>query len=176
MKRILLIPMLMIAFLVMNGCSSMNVMVKYDDAVNFEKYKTFKFVKSKRKGQKTVKDPFFTKEAMQEISPLMEEKGFQEAESMEDADLLIHFYAYIQKGANYVPPTYHLGRWGRVRHVRPGHVVHYKTGTLVIDMVDAKKKEVVWQGLGKGVLDRFDPSTDLVKAVDEVLKEFPPSG
>ncbi|MFC1569812.1 DUF4136 domain-containing protein, partial [bacterium] len=108
--------------------------------------------------------------------PLMEARGFQEAESMEKADLLVHFYAYVKQNRNYVPPTYHRGRWGRVHRTSTGHVVHYQTGTLVIDMVDAKQKEVVWQGVGKGVLDRFDPSTDLVKAVEEVLKKFPPTG
>lgn len=174
MKRLVLISVLTAAFFVMNGCSSMNVMVKYDDEVQFEKYKTFRFVKPKHKGKKSVRDPFFTKEVMQEIRPMMEARGFQEAESMEQADLLVHFYAYVRNGANYMPPTYHRGRWGRVRAVTPGRVVHYKTGTLVIDMVDRDKKEVVWQGVGKGVLDRFDPSTDLVKAVEEVLKDFPP--
>jgi len=174
MKRLILILILMGAILVMNGCSSMNVMVKYDDEVNFEKYKTFKFVKAKRKDKKSVRDSFFKKEVIQEIRPLMEERGFQEAESMEKADLLVHFYAYVKNRSNYVPPTYYRGRWGRVRGVRPGHVVHYKTGTLVIDIVDAVAKEIVWQGVGQGVLDRYDPSTQLVQAVEEVLKDFPP--
>ncbi|MBN2102943.1 DUF4136 domain-containing protein [bacterium] len=173
MKKLILILILMGA-IIMNGCSSMNVMVKYDDEVNFEKYKTFKFVRPRRQDQKSVRDPFLNKEVMQEISSMMEERGFEEAESMEKADLLVHFYAYVRNRSNYVPPTYHLGRWGRVRHVRPGHVMHYKTGTLVIDIVDAGAKEVVWQGVGKGVLDRFDPSTQLVQAVEEVLKDFPP--
>ncbi|MBN1781310.1 DUF4136 domain-containing protein [bacterium] len=175
MKRLTLITLLIIACLVMTGCSSMHVTVKYDDEVQFSQYQTFRFVKPRHKDSQSVRDPFFTREAMQEIRPLLEEKGFQEAASMEEADLLIHFYAYVRNQADYVPTTYRRGRWGRVHRASPAHVVHYKTGTLVIDVVDADKKEMVWQGVGKGVLDRFDPSTDLVKAVAEVLKDFPPS-
>jgi hypothetical protein len=121
-----------------------------------------------------MRNPLFTKDVMSQIRPLMEARGYSEAESMESADLLVHFYAYVRNRRDYVPPAYHFGRWGRVRHVRPGHVVHYKTGTLVIDIVDAKAKEIVWQGVGKGILNKYDPSTDLVKAVQEVLEDFPP--
>lgn len=174
MKRLVPFIIPMMAMLFMSGCSSMNVMVKYDDEVDFEKYKTFQFVKPKRQNKKSVRDPFFNKEVMREIRPLMAEKGFQQADNLKEADLLVHFYAYVKNRRDYVPPAYHVGRWGRVRRVRPGHVTHYKTGTLVIDIVDAKAKEVVWQGIGKGVLERFDPSTQLVHAVEEVLKEFPP--
>ncbi|HEX9934354.1 MAG TPA: DUF4136 domain-containing protein, partial [bacterium] len=58
--------------------------------------------------------------------------------------------------------------------VRPGHAVRYKEGTLVIDIVDQTKKDMVWQGIGKDVLDHNDPSAGLVEAVDEILKPFPP--
>lgn len=166
--------LLILLSMILISCSSMKVMVKYDDEVNFEDYKTYKFVQPKHRQKQSVKDPFFKKETIAEIRPLMEAKGFQEAETIEEADLLLHFYAYVKNQSDYMPPTYHRGRWGRVHRVSPGHVVHYKTGTLVIDMVDAKQKELVWQGVGKGVLDRYNPATDLVKAVNEVLKAFPP--
>ena len=166
--------LLLMSFFFLNSCSSMRVITKYDSKVNFNDYHTFRFVRPERQNPQAVRHPFFTREVMSQIRPLMEVRGYSEAESMESADLLVHFYAYVRNHRDYVPPAYHVGRWGRVRHVRPGHVVHYKTGTLVIDIVDAKTKEVVWQGVGKGILNKYDPSTDLVKAVEEVLKDFPP--
>lgn len=173
--RFLNTALLLVSIFMLNGCSSMRVTTKYDTSVNFKDYRTFRFVRPSRRDPRSVHNPLFNKDVMSQIRPLMEARGYSEAESMESADLLVHFYAYVLNRRDYMPPTYHFGRWGRVRHVRPGHVVHYKTGTLVIDIVDAEAKEIVWQGVGKGILNKYDPSTDLVKAVQEVLEDFPPN-
>jgi hypothetical protein len=45
---------------------------------------------------------------------------------------------------------------------------------LVIDIVDQKKKELVWQGIGTGVLDRANPAGNLVESVQKILEKFPP--
>lgn len=41
-------------------------------------------------------------------------------------------------------------------------------------MVDNKKKELVWQGVGTGVLDRSNPAGNLVESVGKILEKFPP--
>jgi hypothetical protein len=53
-------------------------------------------------------------------------------------------------------------------------VVNYREGTLVIDMVDRVKGELVWEGEGRGLLGRADPGENLAVAVREVLAPFPP--
>jgi hypothetical protein len=174
-KRVLLVGMFIIFLL--SFCSSVRVMVDYDETVNFDDYSTYCFVRPKRQQTNrpgSVRSPFITKEIMNEIKPIMESKGFSEAETKEQADLIVVFYASIQRRSDYVPPAYRVGRWGRVWRARPGHVVRYKEGTLVIDIVDQNRKELVWQGIGKGVLDRDNPAENLVEAVEKVLEKFPP--
>jgi hypothetical protein len=117
---------------------------------------------------------FFSREVMQEIRPMLERKGFSEAGSAEQADLLVHFYAVIKNQRDFVPPAYRIGRWGRAHVVRPGRVVGYKEGTLVIDIVDRERKDLVWQGIGSGVLDRREPAKNLIESVDQILEDFPP--
>lgn len=178
MKQKLYLLFVMISLLFLFSCSSMHVMVDYDKDTSFENYKTFTFVKPKHRPQarKGIEQkPLFGKAVLREIQSILESKGFEKAESIETADLLVHFYAMVQHRRDYVPPSYHVGRWGRVWRTRPGHIVHYKEGTLVIDIVDREKKDLVWQGVGKGILDRHDPAANLVEASEEVLKEFPPS-
>lgn len=163
--------------LMLSSCSSVRVMVNYDDSVSFSDYNTFRFVSPRRQQSNrpgTVANPLITAEVMREIRPIMESKGFTEASSEETADLLVVFYASIQNRSDYIPPTYSVGRWGRVRRTSPGHIVQYKEGTLVIDIVDRQKKEMVWQGIGKGVLNRNNPGENLVECVQEILEEFPP--
>ena len=159
------------------GCASVSVSVNYDEAVDFSEYQSFHFIKQNPKQQQrrgVVRNPLFTKDVMNEIRPILESKGFSEAPSRDRADMLVVFYAAVQNRRDFVAPTYRVGRWGRVWRTSPGHVVRYKEGTLVIDIVDQKKKELVWQGVGKGVLDRSNPGSNLVEAVNEILEKFPP--
>jgi hypothetical protein len=53
-------------------------------------------------------------------------------------------------------------------------VYSYKQGTLILDIVDRSGQELVWRGVGSGVLDRTDPTRNLLIAVEKVLAEFPP--
>jgi hypothetical protein len=175
MKRnriiILLIVSVVLGFI---GCASVRVNVNYDESVVFSDYRTFIFVRPRQHQmarQDAVRDPLITKEMMDEIGPIMESKGFVEAGSQEEADLLVVFYAAVHNQREFVPPTYRVGRWGRVWRARQGN---YKEGTLVIDMVDRMKKELVWQGVGSGVLDRVQPARNLVEAVSKILEKFPP--
>ena len=49
----------------------------------------------------------------------------------------------------------------------------YKEGTLVIDIVDAAGKHLVWRGLGVGAMRDMHPGEPLRKAVADILKHFP---
>jgi len=159
------------------GCSGVRVTVKYDDTVNFMKYETYRLVRpapQRENRRNTVRDPFFTKEVMQEIKPILNAKGLREAPDKQSADLLVIFYGTIRNQRNYAPPTYRVGRRGRVWRTSPGMVYTVKKGALVIDIVDRVEKELIWQGTGQGVLDRGRPAANLVDSVDEILKDFPP--
>ena len=176
-KRNLFFVILVIGVTGLLSCASVKVAVNYDEEAPFSEYQTFHFVKPKhqsRAGSRAVTHPLFTKDVMREIRPIMEGKGFTEAATRGEADFLVVFYAMVQHRRDFVPPTYRVGRWGRVWRTRPGHVVRYKEGTLVIDIVDQQKKELVWQGVGTGVLDRTNPAANLVEAVGKILENFPP--
>lgn len=174
--RTLLITTLVVFFLLLTGCASMRVLVNYDKTADFEAYQTYFAQKPQLKGktQKRRHQNLFNKNVEIEIKRIMESKGYRQATSAKEADLVMHFYTQVKNRRDYVPPSYRVGRWGRHWVARPGHVVHYKEGTLGIDLVDRRKKELVWQGVGNGVLDRNNPSQNLIEAVEEVLSQFPP--
>lgn len=163
-----------VVLLLFAACSSMRVSQQYDEKTDFRAYRTFFFKPSKADLPGPGRNPLFTKEVLAEVRTVLERKGLTEASGPEEADLLVHFYAMVRNQRDFAPPVYRVGRRGRVWQARPGHPVNYKEGTLVIDMVDRAGDELVWQGVGKGVLDRRDPSSHLVDAVKEVLEPFPP--
>ena len=174
MKR-LMIFLIAILVLQVTGCSTMKVAVHHDPTVDFSQYKTYKFVQPKDGGQRMGGEHrFISQEVLFQIKPIMEEKGFTEVKDTKDADLLVHFYTFVKNKRYASPPTYHVGRWGRTWVARPGHVVRYKEGTLGIDIVDRKSKTLVWQGMGKDVLDPNQTAEHFAEAVAKVLKDFPP--
>ena len=54
----------------------------------------------------------------------------------------------------------------------------YEEGTLIIDIADAKDKEVTWRGVGVGRVRRNptpeQTTSDINAAVADILKQFPP--
>jgi len=174
MRRLFPVFLLFIVMLILAGCSSMKVMSNYDETVDFSRYNTYRFAPPKSKGKKEIRNPFFTKDMQEELRVLMKGKGFDEAVIADEADLILVFHAFTRNNREWVSPSYHVGRWGRVYRTSPGHVVNYKEGTLVIDIVDQQKKELVWQGIGQGILDRDNPAQNLIDAVQDVMESFPP--
>jgi hypothetical protein len=63
-------------------------------------------------------------------------------------------------------------------YVWPNNVQVHENGTLIIDIIDGRTKEMVWRGIGSGQIDRTKPEDTQVKnvtdAVDKILKNFPP--
>jgi hypothetical protein len=50
----------------------------------------------------------------------------------------------------------------------------YEVGTLVLDFVDAKKKELVWRGTASGVIDPGKTAEQIDGIIAKLLDNFPP--
>ena len=57
-------------------------------------------------------------------------------------------------------------------------VRHYKEGTIVIEIVDFKTNQLVWQGAAAGALTGLNNPEDadelVPKAIRDILAKFPP--
>ena len=54
--------------------------------------------------------------------------------------------------------------------------VHYQEGTLSIDLVDAAKQKLVWQGVAQGRIDKSklqNPGPAIDKVVSEIFSKYP---
>jgi hypothetical protein len=75
----------------------------------------------------------------------------------------------VSSGGWYGTGSYYQSGWTKVM------VSNYTEGTLVLDVVDAKSKQLAWRAYCKGVIR--DPSKRdkiIDKAVEKALKKFPP--
>ncbi len=158
------------------SCSTMKVRADHDAQFEFDTDSTFALFERPGKERRR---PQMSEIVDRRIAAAMEAdmvgKGFSSA-SPRDADFLITFYTAVRRQVvvNHAGwYGYRRGYWGGgTRWVRS-----YEEGTLVIDIIDAKRRELVWRGVGEGAFTKSNPSDDKVaKRVAKVLRTFPPVG
>ena len=104
----------------------------------------------------------------------LEAKGF-DSTSARNADFLVTFYTAVRRRVVINRAGwYGWGRWGW----RGGAtwVNSYPEGTLVIDIIDQKSRQLVWRGVGEGAFTNTNPSDEKVaKRVSKILGTLPPT-
>ncbi|PHK25445.1 lipoprotein [Nostoc linckia z15] len=178
MKTIKLLSLLLITA-VAASCSSVRVSSDYDEAASFGTYKTYAFFKEGL--DKADISDLDKKRIMRAIDAEMQQKGFTKSDK---PDLLINLFTKSSQQVNVNNWGYGgFGwGWGYGYGWGPGFyggypmVTSYPEGTLYIDLVDGNKKELVWQGVGSGVLtrDRDEKQDRINEFVQKILAQFPP--
>jgi hypothetical protein len=174
MKKLIFIPFL---FLIMTSCSSVQVNSDYDKKVDFSPYKTFAFYKSGI--DKVEISDLDKKRILRSVDESLTAKGLTKSET---PDLLVNFFTKEneQLNVNQFNSGWGYGwGYGWNPYFRGGttSVNRYTEGTLYIDLIDAKKKELIWQGEGKGELTKDTNKKDEVikEFVTKILEQYPPS-
>ena len=174
-RRILSIFILII-FLV--GCSSISTTSDYDPSADFASYSTFSIYDGTIAGSELESAPLVKKRVMDAIVNEMQKKGFVEADS-ENADLIIYTQAGTAEKMNVSDYGYGYGAWwGPYPYGRNIDVSYYTQGSLIIDLVDNAKDELIWRGIGTAVVqDRGTPEERqqfIDEAVAKILGNYPP--
>jgi hypothetical protein len=164
MKTLKLFPLLLL--FIAGSCASVSVNSDYDKNVDFSQYKTYAYHKSGI--DKVEISDLDKKRILRSIDEVMAAKGFTKSDN---PDLLINFFTKAREEVNVNQFNAGWGYgwgWGWNPYFYGGHATAYRSteGTLYIDIIDAKKKEMIWQGQGVGNL------TKDVEKKDEVIKEF----
>jgi Domain of unknown function (DUF4136) len=177
MRALPLAALVSLAFL--GGCSSYHVTYDYDVTASFSRYRTFDYYTSKKGtgGTTTLMD----KRVRAAVEKELQAKGFA-METKGDPDFLVTYYPVVQNRK--VRTTVRTGwGWGYRPFyggvgVSTSSVRHYKDGTIVIEIVDFKTNQMIWQGAAAGALTGLDNPEDadevVPKAVRDILAKFPP--
>ena len=174
MKTLKILPLLLLFFLV--SCSSVKVNSDYDKKVDFTQFKTFAFYKNGI--DKVEISDLDKKRILHSIDEVLTSKGFAKSET---PDLLINIFTKEreQVDVNQFNMGWGYGwGWGWNPWMMGGNtsVYSYPVGTLFIDIIDAGKKELIWQGEGEGVLTKDTNKKDEVikEFVTKILEQYPP--
>lgn len=174
MKTLKFLPLLLL--FVFASCSSIRVNQDYDRNADFSQYKTYAYHKSGI--DKVEVSDLDKKRILRSIDEAMAAKGFTKSEN---PDVIINFFTKEreQVDVNQFNAGWGYGwGWGWNPWIWGGRtsVNRYTEGTLTIDVIDAKKKELIWQGQGEGVLTKnVDKKDEKVKEfVSKILEQYPP--
>ena len=183
MKKIHALTYLITVVIIAWSCApSFKVNSDYDKSADFVGYKKFALYNAENLN-KGVSELNRTRVA-NAIKSEMTKKGF--VEDVTSPDLLVNAVAIFQDrqslsstttgGGGYYGGRYGAYGWGGGTSHTNVDVRHYKDGSLIIDVVEASTKKLLWQGTGNKEIDGpvKDPDVNIPKAVGLIMTSFPP--
>lgn len=176
----------MIALLAV-GCAATrpNIRVDVDESVNFASFQSYSYVPelgTDRAGYSTLVTTYF-REA---VDSEMQARGYRYSDS--NPDLLVNFFADAREVTSIRQPRssvwlgygYYGYRFGMYNvwplYADGPQTVRYKVGTANIDIVDARRRQLIWEGVAEGRLTRKvieDPRTAIHSVVADLFARYP---
>ena len=161
----------LIILITLSSCSSVMVNADYDKKVSFTNYKSYAYLKSGI--DKAEISDLDKKRILNAIDEIMPTKGLSKSGT---PDVLISIFTKERERVD-VYQNYGFG-WGWNPYWGMGYsnVTTTPEGTLFIDIIDAKTKELVWQGEGSGYLTKNTEKKDarIKEFVSKILEQYPP--
>ncbi|MCB0447768.1 MAG: DUF4136 domain-containing protein [Gelidibacter sp.] len=177
MKKIMkTLPLLLLLVMVATSCSSVRVASDYDKNANFSQFKTFAFYKTGI--DKAEISDLDKRRILRAIESELLAKGFTKSEN---PDMLVSIFTKSREKVNvynngFGPYGYGWGWSPYYWNTGYSSVSTSTEGTLYIDLIDANKKELVWQGMGTGYLtQKMDKKEERIKEfVSKIMEKYPP--
>ena len=177
------LSMAAILLLVASGCAmEPTVRTNYDKTADFAAYKTYGYVKelgTDRAGYTSL----ITKTFKDAVGAELESRGYTYTAS--DPDLLVNFFTnlHYETALQSYPATAGVGYYGYRYGLYTApyyddslYVDSFPVGTANVDVVDAKRKQLVWSGLVQGDLTdevMQHPDKAIHSAVSMMFSKFP---
>ena len=168
-----------------SGCatsSRVGVTSDFDHSVNFRTYKTWAWYPQQtvdaEGGPAKGYESFLDQRLQAAVERELAAKGLTRVDK--DADLFVAYSAKVEEKQQASPyynglgyPYYGYGLYNRGLY---SPVTQYKAGTVIIDLVDARRKELAWRGTGQAQVDKQSISEEEVhRIVNGILGNYPPT-
>lgn len=157
----------------LNSCSPFQVRTDYADTARFTDYKTYQFRVDDLKINDLDQD-----RVLNEVAKNLQLKGLT---ASQNPDLIINLSASHKKIEDTrIDSNFGLYGWGRPYGwglgVNRAWTNSYNSGSLVIDIIDAKTNKLVWQGIGSGIsVDSPKSKQKQIPAIiAEIMANYPP--
>jgi hypothetical protein len=168
------------------GCATSrapSTRVDYDRTADFSVYRSFGFPKetgTDRGGYSTLITSYFKSS----VTTAMEARGYKYSE--EKPDLLVNFFMNTRERTEIrspLPSATGYGYYGYRDGLYRGwpmyeeeRTVNYQIGTINLDIVDAEKKQLIWEGVSEGRVTEeamANPKVTVNAVVTEMMRKYP---
>lgn len=170
MKRMVCLLAMLTVLMSAASALAQKVNVDWDRTADFSAYKTYAWIESKNPAPNELTH----KRIVAAVDEGLAAKGLKKVES--NPDLLVVYNTGVQEQVSVQGYSYGYGRyrWG-------GGTVNLEKevsleATLVVDLVDAQKQELMWRGTATDTLsDKPEKNQKKIqKATDKMFKKYPP--
>jgi hypothetical protein len=145
----------------------------YDRSADFSKFKTYAWVRGTN-----LNDELNHKRVVGAIDAQLVSKGLSRVESQSHADVLVAYHANFDDNLQINGFSSGFGgpRFGNFSGTATTQRI--VTGTLVVDMMDARTRAIVWRGFAEhDVNPGAKPEKrdkNITKATEKIFKNYPP--
>jgi len=156
----------------------------FDPNADFSAYRTFAFVPQPATAQAGYTS-FLTERLKSSVTVEMQKRGY--VLNDQTPDLYINFHTLTRQKTDYIAPPpmpwgpYYYGyRTGFYSdwsgYAMPAEVIQYTEGILNIDLIDARRKQLVWEGISTSVINDLHQATSesaIALVVSAIFAKYP---
>jgi len=177
MKRLFSLSAFTLLLGALTACSTLTTTADYDDKANFSSYKTWGW-----KDDGSIKDDLVARRIQSAVATQLGSKGLTRNDTNPDLWVAVHGRMSKQTQITQYNSGWGYG-WGWYGHgagggISTATVQEIPVGTLVVDLVDANRKELVWRGTASDTLNPERSPQEKEKALNEALaklfEKYPP--
>ena len=172
-----------LVFLFATSANAQTVKVNWQNNAPFSDYRTFAWQTSKNQGGR-----FYQQWVQKDVDNELAQKGLRKVDQSQNPDVLLYYHVVSQEVMDSTTtddgfgwgggPWGFWGGWGGMGpDFAQTETQPRMMGMLAIDIVDAKKKEIVWRG--QATVDAISNNQkgdekQTLNSVKKMLKKYPP--
>ena len=145
---------ILVLTLALAGCAGAKVNTQYDPNAPFKSYKTYAWLATQPGAEQAaaVRDPAARQLIVNAVDREMAKKGFTRTTPDANPDLFVSVIGWAQQRVEVTNYGYTYGGAYVYGAYGPGYVApiaevnQYTDGTLIVDLVDAQSRKLVWRG------------------------------
>ncbi len=176
MSRLLLALMFLVV-----GCMTPKASIDFDANADFSSYEHFAWLSEEQEqtGNVRIDNSLVDRRVRVAIDAEFVRKGYTKSE-IQDADFLIGYHVALDRRLDIqtINSHYGYGRYGRYGMGPDVLVRDYEEGTMLLDVVDARSKQLVWRSsYSTRLRSELTPARheEIVReAIRALLVQFPP--
>lgn len=173
--------LLLLVSLLCFACAGIAVRTDFDADADFAGLQRFAWLEPPvvEGGDPFLDNTLLRKRVREAVARELEARGYQRVEDPEDADFLATFHVTIEERlrVHQYPDVGYYGFHGRWVYWGGGstYAQTYEEGTLILDLIRQRDRQLVWRGWGSGAVPTVDTDRERIDlAVEKILERFPP--